>query len=153
MREAIKAAGILAEDWGVGAEVWSVTSFTELRREAMATARHNRLLPDQKVRLSYLTQCLGGCDAPIVAISDYMSLYADQICPFTEAPFQALGTDGFGRSDTREALRAFFEVNCHHIAVAALHGLAENNQGERRQVSEAIAKYELDPDTIHSQSR
>ncbi len=153
LREAIKAAGILAEDWGVGAEVWSVTSFTELRREAMEIARHNRLHPEQKARLSYLTQCLGDCDSPIIATSDYMSMYADQICPFTEAPFQALGTDGFGRSDTRKALRTFFEVNCHHIIVAALHGLAENNQGERRRVSEAIAKYDLDTDTVHPQSR
>ena len=123
LREVIAAAAMLSFDWGVDAEVWSVTSFAELAREARQIERENRLHPLAKARTSYVAKCLPG-SAPVIAATDYVAAYAGLIACFVDAPFTSLGTDGFGRSDTRTALRRFFEVDRHHVVVAALHSLS-----------------------------
>jgi pyruvate dehydrogenase E1 component len=143
LREAIAAADLLAQDWGVEAEVWSATSFAELAREARETERWSRLHPAEPPRVSHAAACLDG-RAPIIAASDYVRAYPQLIAPHVEARFVALGTDGFGRSDTRSKLRRFFEVDRHHIALAGLDALARQGQVKRSTLSEAIARYGLD---------
>ena len=145
LREVLKAQADLAEHFNVSADVWSVTSFNELRKEGLAIARENRLHPNAKSKQSYVTQCLAKQQGPVVAATDYIRLYADQIREFVPTNYHVLGTDGFGRSDTRKQLRAFFEVNCAHIVVAALHALAIEKQIDKSVVSKAIAHYQLDP--------
>jgi len=142
------AAELLEQDWGVAADVWSATSFTELRRDGLAAERWNLLHPEDRPRVPYVTQCLDKRAGPVVAASDYIKTFADQIRPFIPAgrPYRVLGTDGFGRSDSRAKLRYFFEVNRHFVAVAALKALAESGDGKAKTVSEAIKKYKLDPD-------
>jgi pyruvate dehydrogenase E1 component len=142
LREVIAAADLLAGDWGVGSEVWSVTSFSELARDARETERWNRLHPMQPRRSSYVAESLAG-DAPIVAATDYVRAYPLLIGTYVDARFTVLGTDGFGRSDTRAELRRFFEVDRHQIAVAALDALAGNENLTRDVVRDAIARYEL----------
>ena len=146
LREVIRAAALLQEDFGVSAEVWSVTSFNRLRRQGMETHRWNMLHPKAKPRSSFVEQSLAGCEAPVVAASDYMKIYADQIRPYVKAPYAVLGTDGFGRSDTRKSLRRYFEVDAEYIAVAALHTLADQGHIERKLIGAAIRKYKLDPE-------
>ena len=141
LREVLAGADLLREDWGVGADVWSVTSFTELRRDGMAAERHNRLHPTQAPRASYVEQQLGDRPGPVVAATDYLRALPDSIRPWVRAPYTVLGTDGFGRSDYRKALRRFFEVDRHHVAVAALHAL-----GRSEDAAAAIERYEIDPD-------
>ena len=143
LREVIAAAQMLEQEWNVSAEVWSVTSFGELAREARETQRWNRLHPSAPQRMSFLGECLPG-GTPIVAASDYVSAYAGLIATFVNAPFVSLGTDGFGRSDTRMALRRFFEVDRQSIVVAALHSLVEVGGVSPDQVAAALARYELD---------
>ncbi len=145
LREALAAAELLEADFGVAADVWSVTSFTELRRDGLAAERHNRLHPDDAIRASYVEQCLADTAGPVVAASDYMRTFADQIRAFVPRRYVTLGTDGFGRSDTREQLRSFFEVDRHHVAVAALKALADDGMVATEAVGEAIAKYGIDP--------
>ena len=146
LREVIRAGELLREDFGVRAEVWSVTSFNRLRRQGMEVQRWNMLHPEQPARASYVEQCLQDSGVPVVAASDYMKVYADQIRPYVKSRYVVLGTDGFGRSDTRGRLRRFFEVDAEHIAVAALHALAGEGALEHGQVSAAIGKYALDPE-------
>ena len=146
LREAVAAAELLEADFRVIADVWSATSFTELRRDGMAAERWNRLHPTERPRQSYVERCLGPRKGPVVAASDYMRLFADQIRPWVGRRFVALGTDGFGRSDGRAQLRAFFEVDRHHVAVAALKALADEGEIDPRIVSDAIAKYRIDPE-------
>jgi pyruvate dehydrogenase E1 component len=147
LNEVIAGAALLAQDFGVAADIWSVTSFTELRREALAVERWNMLHPAETPRIPYVTQCLASRgDAPVVASTDYMKLFADQIRPYVRGPYQVLGTDGFGRSDTRRKLRQHFEVDRHFVAVAALKALADDNKLPSSKVVEAIAKYGIDPD-------
>lgn len=146
LREAIAAADLLQKDYGVGADIWSVTSFNELRREGLETARWNMLHPSEKPRLSYVEQCLKDRQGPVVAASDYMKIFADQIRPFVPGRYTALGTDGFGRSDTREKLRRFFEVDRQHIAVAALKLLADEGKITTEKVAQAMDKFGIDPD-------
>ena len=146
LREAVAAAELLEQDWGVAAEVWSATSFNELRREALEVERWNRLHPDQDKRVPYVRRCLGDHDVPTVAASDYMAAYADQIRGFIAQPYHTLGTDGFGRSDTREALRRFFEVDRRHVAATALYALAEQGSFERSRVVEALRRYAIEND-------
>jgi pyruvate dehydrogenase E1 component len=149
LREVEAAAQLLESDWGVSADVWSATSFTELRRDGLAAERWNMLHPEAKPRVAYVTQCLGERPAgPVVAASDYMKTFADQIRPFVpqDRPYRVLGTDGFGRSDSRARLRYFFEVNRHFVAVAALKALAERGELKAKTVADAIRKYGLDPD-------
>ena len=146
LREVIAAAELLKSDFGVAADVWSCPSFTELRRDGMAADRWNLLHPEAKPRSAYVTQCLEGRAGPVVAATDYMRIVADQIRPWVPRRYTVLGTDGFGRSDTREQLRRFFEVNRHYVAVAALRSLAEDGAIPAVTVSQAIAKYGIDPD-------
>jgi len=146
LREVIAAADLLEKDWGVAADVWSATSFTELRRDGLACERWNLLHPEEKPRVAYVTQTLSAHAGPIVAASDYMKIFADQIRPFMPADrrYRVLGTDGFGRSDTRAKLRHFFEVNRYFVVIAALKSLAEDGLIKPKLVSEAINKYGID---------
>jgi pyruvate dehydrogenase E1 component len=146
LREVIAAADLLAADFGVTADIWSAPSFNELRREGLRTERWNRLHPTSKPRQSYVETCLAGQSGPVVAATDYIKAYADQIRPFVPARYTVLGTDGFGRSDYRRALRSFFEVDRYHVAVAALHSLAQEGTVAAKVVADAIAKYGIDPD-------
>ena len=143
LREVIAAAELLNQHWQVSCEVWSVTSFTELAREGRETQRWNRLHPTQPQRGSYVNACLAG-STPIIAATDYVCTYPQMIAPYLEAPFVALGTDGFGRSDTRVALRSFFEVDRRHIAVAALQELAHTKAMSADIVARAIERYAID---------
>ncbi|MBD9504531.1 pyruvate dehydrogenase (acetyl-transferring), homodimeric type [Pseudomonas sp. BGr12] len=147
LREVEAAAKILRDDFGIGADVWSVPSFNELRRDGLAVERWNRLHPGQKPRPSYVEQCLAGRRGPVVASTDYMKVYADQIRQWVPTKeYKVLGTDGFGRSDTRAKLRHFFEVDRHWVVLAALEALADRGDIEPKVVAEAIAKFGLDPE-------
>jgi pyruvate dehydrogenase E1 component len=145
LHEVLRAQGLLAER-GVAADVWSVTSYTELRRDALAVARHNMLHPLDEPRVPYIRQVLADEPWPIVAASDYMKIVADQITPFVPAGLHALGTDGFGRSETRESLRRFFEVDAESVCVAALFELAQRRQIDPKQVEQAIDSLGLNAD-------
>jgi len=146
LRESLAAAEMLEQDFGIGADVWSVTSFTELEREARDCARWNLLHPLEEQRMPYVTQCLRSRgDHPSVASTDYVRMFAEQIRPYVPGQYQVLGTDGFGRSDYRKKLRAFFEVDRRYIATAALRALADENKADSRTVAEAITRYEIDP--------
>ena len=144
LREAIAAAEILESDYGVAADVWSVTSFNELRREGLDVARWNLLHPTEKPRLSYVEQCLKDQAGPVVAVTDYMKIFADQIRQFVPRRYTVLGTDGFGRSDTREKLRRHFEVDRHYVTLAALKSLADEGQLSVEKVAEAIDRFRID---------
>jgi len=146
LREVIAAADLLRDDWGVASAIWSTTSFSELRRDGLDCERWNLLHPTRKPRTSWVQQCLGERDAPVVAASDYMKAVADQIRAFVPGTYRVLGTDGYGRSDSREKLRAFFEVDRHWVTVAALMSLAEAGTVERKQVTAAIRQYGIDPE-------
>jgi pyruvate dehydrogenase E1 component len=146
LREVIAAAELLELDWGVVGDIWSCTSFTELRRDGMAAERHNLLNPEATPVLPYVAQQLKGRKGPVVAATDYMRSFADQIRPYVDRRFVVLGTDGFGRSDTRKQLRKFFEVNRYYVVVAALKALADEGQVPLKTVSEAIKKYGIDPE-------
>ncbi len=143
-REAIAAADLLKADWGVESDLWSCPSFSELAREGTDTARWNMLHPTEKPRQAHIEHCLNGTRGPIIAATDYVRQYAEQIRPFLNRRYVTLGTDGFGRSDTRKALRYFFEVDRHWIVVAALKALADDGVIELRKVAEAIARYGID---------
>ena len=144
LREVIAAAELLKEDFKVSADLWSVTSFNELRREGMSTERWNLLHPTQPRRMSHIETCLAGRAGPVIASSDYMRAFADQVRAYLPRRYITLGTDGFGRSDYRVQLRRFFEVNRYYVAVAALKALADEGQIKAEQVEEAIKKYGLD---------
>jgi pyruvate dehydrogenase E1 component len=146
LREVIAAAEILEKEYGVTADIWSVTSFNELRREALDTARWNLLHPAEPARLSYVGTCLKDRPGPVVAATDYMKIFADQIREFVPGRYKVLGTDGFGRSDTRPRLRRFFEVDRYYVALAALKALAEAGSITAGVVDQAIAKFGIDPD-------
>jgi pyruvate dehydrogenase E1 component len=146
LREVEAAAVILEEEFDVAADVWSVTSFSELRRDGLAVDRWNRLHPTERPRIAYVTELLRGRQGPVIAASDYMKTFADQIRSWVEAPYVVLGTDGYGRSDTRAALRRFFEVDRAHVALAALEGLAEAGSIERKSLAEAIEELGIDPE-------
>ena len=126
LREVIAGADLLEKDFGVAADIWSVTSFNQLRRDGIETQRWNMLHPEAEPRLSHIESCLKDREGPVIAATDYMKLFADQVRGFLPTRhFHALGTDGFGRSDTREKLRRFFEVDRNYVAVAALKALAD----------------------------
>ena len=146
LREAIAAAELLKKDWGVDADIWSCPSFTQLARDGNAVTRWNTLHPTEKPRVSHVEACLAGTQGPVIVATDYMRLYAEQIRSLVPRRYVVLGTDGFGRSDTREKLRHFFEVNRHYVTVAALKALADDGTIPAAKVAEAIRKYELDPD-------
>lgn len=147
MREALAAAELLAVDFGVASDIWSATSLSELRRNGMAAERWNLLHPEDPPKVPYIQSLLAAHPGPVVVATDYMKIVGDQIKPFLpDRTFIALGTDGFGRSDTREALREFFEVNRHFIALAALKLLADEGRIARSEVNRAMALYGIAPD-------
>ncbi len=148
LNEAVKAQKILSEQYGVAADVWSVTSYTELRRDALIVDRWNRLHPGEPARKPYLLEVLGDLDMPIIAATDYMKIVADQISPWLPGRLTALGTDGFGRSDNREHLRRFFEVDAASIAAAALSRLAQWQRFDTNRAKQAIQDLKLNPDNI-----
>jgi pyruvate dehydrogenase E1 component len=143
LREVISAAELLKE-FGVSAQIWSATSFNELRREALAVERYNLLHPDDKPKVSYVTQCLADQKGPVIAATDYMRLYADQIRAYVPANYHVLGTDGFGVSDTRARLRNYFAVDANHIAYTALKALADEKALPAAELKKAILKLKID---------
>ena len=140
--EVIAAARLLADDWNLASEVWSVTSYSELAREANALERQARLGPSAPVQTSHLQRCLAG-NAPVIAASDWVRAWPQTIASYLSAPFTTLGTDGFGRSDTRQALREFFEVDRHHVALAALHARARCSGIDTSIPAQAIERYKI----------
>jgi pyruvate dehydrogenase E1 component len=149
LREVLAAAEMLEADWGVAADVWSATSFTELRREGLAAERWNLLHPEGKPRMAFVEKQLKERPAgPVVAASDYVKTFAEQIRPFVpkDRAYRVLGTDGFGRSDSRAKLRHFFEVNRNFVVVAALKALVDQGEGKAKAVADAIKKYDIDPE-------
>jgi pyruvate dehydrogenase E1 component len=148
LREIEAAAQLLGEDCDVLADVWSVTSFTELRRDGMEVERWNTLHPEAKARVPFVTSTLQSSRGPIIAATDYIRTFPDQIRGWVpaERTYRTLGTDGFGRSDSRRALRSFFEVDRHHVVVAALKALADDGVIDPQRVTEAIARYDIDPE-------
>jgi len=145
-REVLAAADLLASDFEVAADVWSVPSFTELRREGLDVDRWNRLHPTEEPKRSHVETTLADRPGPVIAATDYIRAFADQIRPFIDRRYAVLGTDGFGRSDYRKALRSFFEVDRHHVTLTALHALAQEGLVARERVAEAISKYDIDPE-------
>jgi pyruvate dehydrogenase E1 component len=144
LREVMAAAELLESDFGVLADVWSVTSFTELRRDGLEVERWNMLHPTEKPRQAYVSQCLGRRDGPAVASTDYIKAFPDQIRQWVPGSYRVLGTDGFGRSDYRRALRSFFEVDRRYVALAALKSLADQGAIDVALVQDAIERYEID---------
>ncbi len=145
LREVEEAARMLAEEWGVGSDVWSVTSFNELRREALLLEREAFINAADEPVKPHVTRCLEGRKGPAIASTDYMRLFADQVRAWVPTDYHVLGTDGHGRSDTREKLRHFFEVDRYFVVVASLKALAERGELDRKVVAEAIKKYGIDP--------
>ena len=148
LREIEAAAEMLQDDWGVAADVWSITSANQLRRDGLACERWNMLHPQETPKVPYITEQLQGAEGPFIAATDYMKLYSDQLRPYIPGTFKVLGTDGFGRSDTRAKLRHFFEVNRYFIVIAALSALVEEGTIKADKVSEAIKKYGISPDKL-----
>jgi len=149
LREVEAAASLLQQDFGIASDVWSATSLTELRRDGLAVERWNLLHPVQEPRVPYVQQCLAAHPGPVIVATDYMKIVGDQIRPFIDGRrFTALGTDGFGRSDTRESLRTFFEVDRHFIVLAALKSLADEGRIERAQLQVAIDRYGIDVEKV-----
>ena len=145
-REAIAAADLLQKDWGVTADLWGCSSWTELARDGHECERQNLLKPTAEPQLAHVTRCLQATRGPIIAATDYVRMYAEQIRAYVPRSYTVLGTDGFGRSDTREALRDFFEVDRHWITVAALRALAEEGSLPMSKVTKALKKYALSAD-------
>ncbi|MGH8710227.1 MAG: transketolase-like TK C-terminal-containing protein, partial [Burkholderiales bacterium] len=146
LREVIAAAELLKQDFGIASDIWSVTSFNQLRRDGLDVQRWNMLHPDEKPRLSHAETCLKDRKGPVVAATDYMKIYSDQIRAFLPKHYLTLGTDGFGRSDTRQQLRKFFEMDRYYVAVAVLKALADEGEAPVAMVTQAIKKYGIDPD-------
>ncbi len=143
LNEIIEASEILYSDWGIGSDVWSVTSYSELHKEAEDIERWNLLHPEKPRRSSYLSDCLSKTDMPIVAASDYVKLVSEQISPYIENTLVSLGTDGFGRSDTRDGLRDFFEINKYYIILAAVTVLVKEGLLDKKIISKVIKKYNI----------
>ncbi|HZM54112.1 MAG TPA: pyruvate dehydrogenase (acetyl-transferring), homodimeric type, partial [Acidimicrobiales bacterium] len=141
---AMAARDLLSADWGVDADAWSVTSYKSLREDAISVERWNRLHPADATRVPHVTDCLNRSEGPIVAVTDYMRSVPDQVARWMPRRFLSLGTDGFGRSDTREVLRRFFEVDAAHVVVAVLRSLAADGLVSAGVVAEAIDRYGID---------
>jgi pyruvate dehydrogenase E1 component len=144
LREVMSAAEILSKEYGIDSDIWSVTSFNELRKDGMKTERWNLLNPNEKRRKSYVEECLEKRDGPIIAASDYTRSFSDQIRPYTRKAFYSLGTDGYGRSDTRKNLRKFFEVDKEHIVAYTLSALAKEQLIATKEAEKAIKKFKID---------
>ncbi len=145
LREVIAAAELLEHEFDIPADIWSVTSFNELRRDALSVERHNLRHPEDQARSTYIEDCLGDAEGPFVAATDYMKVFADQVRQWVPGRYIVLGTDGFGRSDCREQLRRFFEVDRYNIVVAALKALADEGKVDRKTISDAMNRYDIDP--------
>ena len=143
-----EAQRLLAEDHGVGAELWSVTSYKELREDALSAVRWNRLHPGEVERVPYVTAALMDSEGPCVAVTDFMHAVPDQIARWVPGSFTSLGTDGYGRSDSRDALRRHFETDAAHIVTTVLAELAHIREGKPEEVADAIAGYGLDPNAV-----
>jgi pyruvate dehydrogenase E1 component len=141
-----EARRLLAEHWGVGCDTWSATSWSTLRADAIGVERWNRLHPADEPRLPFVTTALGFGGAPVVAVTDYMRAVPDQISRWVRRPFVSLGTDGFGRSDARPALRRHFEIDTGHLVVAVLSSLARTGEASPDEVTDAIRRFGIDPD-------
>jgi pyruvate dehydrogenase E1 component len=148
LNEAVRAHQILAERYGVATDVWSVTSYNELRREALRVERWNRLHPDQPARVPYVVAALDGATGPIVAATDYMKVVPDQVAPWLPGRMVTLGTDGFGRSDNREHLRRHFEVNAESIVAAALSRLARDGAFDMAKAKKAFEELGVNPEGV-----
>jgi pyruvate dehydrogenase E1 component len=148
VRLALEAQRMLAEDWGVSADVWSVTSWNELRRDAIDCEEHNLLHPEEAPRTPYVTQALNDAGGPFVAVSDWMRTVQDQISRWVPGDYSSLGTDGFGRSDTRAALRRHFHIDPESITVAVLESLARRGELKPETVTQAIERYRLLDDRV-----
>ena len=148
LREVIKAAEMLKADYGVTSDIWSVTSFNELRKDALAVERHNALHPQENAKEAFVTSELKSRQGPVIAATDYMRLYSEQIRPFVPQRFVTLGTDGYGRSDTRERLRHFFEVDAKFIVLGALNALVAEGALDKSKVVDAIQRYNINPDKL-----
>ena len=146
LRESIAAAELLQQDFGIQADVWSATSLNELARDGRACERYNRLHPTDERKISWVEQCFSDSDVPVIAATDYKQTFAEQIRAFVPAAYSVLGTDGYGRSDSRENLRRFFEVDRYHIVVTALKSLSDEGDIPVEKVTEAIAKYNIHTD-------
>jgi pyruvate dehydrogenase E1 component len=146
LREVLAAAEILERDYGVPADVYSVTSFSELRRNALAIERHNLLHPQQPRQQTYIQQALADREGPFIAATDYVKTVADQIRQWVPGRYAVLGTDGYGRSDSRAELRRFFEVDRHYVAIAALKALADDAKIDMQTVTDAMQSFGIDPD-------
>ena len=146
LREVEAAAELLDKDYDISSDIWSVTSFNELTRDGQDVERYNRLHPVAEPRKSYVEMCLGNTEGPVIAATDYMKLYAEQIRAFVPDKYYVLGTDGYGRSDTRQKLRKFFEVDRYYVATTALKALADRELITYEQVAEAVERYEINPD-------
>ncbi len=146
LNEALRAQQILAEKYGVASTVYSTTSYQMLRRDAIECERFNRLHPEAEAKVPYVRQVLAKTRGPVIATSDYMRTVAEQVSPYLDGRLLALGTDGFGRSETRKALRRFFEVDAEHVAVAALFALAQKGELDRATVTKAAKDLGINPD-------
>ena len=144
--EVVAAADLLKQDWGIESDIWGCPSFTELARDGQTCERWNRLHPEADKKVSHIQKCLSKSEGPVIAATDYVRLFAEQIRPYLpdQSSYTVLGTDGFGRSDTREQLRKHFEVNRYHVVVAALEGLCKAGTLKSSEVTKAINKYEID---------
>jgi pyruvate dehydrogenase E1 component len=142
----IAAADMIEKDYGVPADVYSVTSFSELRREALAVERWNLLHADEPQKQPYVRQALGDREGPFIAATDYMKTVADQIRQWVPGRYAVLGTDGFGRSDSRAELRRFFEVDRNYVVIAALKALADDGKIDKKTVSQAMFSFGIDPE-------
>jgi pyruvate dehydrogenase E1 component len=148
MLGALEAQRLLADDHDVAADVWSATNYKALREDALACERWNRLHPTERRRIPYVTEVLNGAEGPVLAVTDFMKVVPDQVARWVPQPFIPLGTDGYGLSDTRPALRRHFETDAAHIVVGVLAGLAERGDVKGEAVAEAIRKYEIDPEAV-----
>jgi pyruvate dehydrogenase E1 component len=137
---------MLADDWDCGAELWSATSYKALREDALAVERSNRLHPSRKPAVPYVTSALSTSEGPIVAVTDFVKAVPDMVSRWVPRRFVPLGTDGYGRSDTRAALRRHFETDAAHVVVAVLSALAADGKAKQSEVAKAIARYGIDPD-------
>ena len=144
LREIIAASKILSKEYNIDSDIWSVTSFNELRRNGMETERVNLLNPNEKPKKTYVQKCLDKRDGPVIAASDYTRAFADQIRPYTDKTFYSFGTDGYGRSDTRKNLRKFFEVDKEHIVAFTLSALAKEQLIASKDAEKAIKKFKID---------
>ena len=149
LNEVIQAAEILSKDYNIDSDVWSVTSFSEVQRNGAEVLRWNQLNPDKEPKKTYLEECMKGRSGPIIAATDYIRSHADQIRPYISSNFYTLGTDGYGRSDTRKELRKFFEVNKEAIVVNTLSALAKEQKIASKMVTDAIDKYGIDINKPH----